>query len=328
MGADKATNRRLVLKTLLASLAATPVFVSAQDFPSRPIRIILPFPAGGTMDSMVRPLGQEMTKTLGQPFVVENNPGVGSVIAVAAAAKSAPDGYTLVGVANSFTINHALVPKLPYDTLKDLRPVGLMARTPNVLVGHLDVSAKDLAELVAYARANPGKLRYGSPGSGTVQHLAGESLKMMAGINLLHVPYKGVAPAMTDLLGGQINLMIGPLPEILSQIRAGKLKSFGVTTLQRAQMAPDLPTVAEQGYAGFDTSVWFGLVAPAGVSDQIVARLNSALVSALSSPEIRRALAAKGVELLPGTPEEFAAFIRSEIAKYARVIKEANVKLD
>jgi len=275
---------------------------------------------------VARRIGEELTKAFGQPVLIENKPGGGTVIGVDAAAKSRPDGHTLVVVANSFAVNHTLVPKLPYDTLKDLRPVGLMTRLPNVLVGNPRVAAKDLRELVAYAKVNPGKLSYASPGNGTIQHLMIESLKSTAGVNILHVSYKGTA--ITDLLGGQIDLMVGNLPTLLPYIRAGKVKSFGVTTSTRSQAASELPTVAEQGYPGFDTSAWFGLVAPAAVPDQIVARLNTELVRALSSSELRKSFVAQGIEPIPGTPEEFGAYIRSEIAKYANVIKEANIRVD
>jgi tripartite-type tricarboxylate transporter receptor subunit TctC len=321
-------NRRLALQALLAFAAAAPRLSPAQAYPSRPIRVLVPFPAGGTMDSVVRPLAQEMTKALGQPVVVENKPGAGTVIAVDAAAKAAPDGYTLVCIGNSFTVNHTLVRKLPYDSLRDLRPITSLTATPNVMAGNPELPARDLRELVAYAKAHPGKLSYGSNGNGTIQHLAGETFKAMAGIDMLHVPYQGAAPAMNALLGGQIDLIIGNLPEILPQIRAGKFKAFGVTTSQRAQLAPDLPTISEQGYPGFETYAWFGMLAPAGVPDHIVSRLNGELVRALALAEIRSAFAARGLESLPSTPEEFAVFIRSEISKYAKVIKEANVTLD
>jgi tripartite-type tricarboxylate transporter receptor subunit TctC len=275
---------------------------------------------------VVRRVGEDLAKALGQPVLIENKPGGGTVIGVDAAAKSRPDGHTLAAVANSFAVNHTLVPRLPYDTLKDLRPVGLMTRVPNVLVGNSSITAKDLRELIAYAKANPGKLSYASPGNGTIQHLMGESLKSAAGVNILHVPYKGAAT--NDLLGGQIDLMVSNLPTLLPHIRAGRVKSFGVTTSTRSQSAPDLPTVAEQGYPGFDTSAWFGLVAPAAVPDPIVVRLNTDLVRALSSSEIRKSFSAQGIEPIPGTPEEFGAHIRSEIAKYAKVIKEAKIRVD
>ena len=321
-------NRRLALQGLLALAAATSRIALAQAYPSRPIRVLVPFPAGGTMDSVVRPLAYEMTKALGQPIVVENKPGAGTVIAVDATAKSAPDGYTFVCIGNSFAVNHTLVHKLPYDSLKDLRPVTLLTATPNVMVGNPELPARDLHELVAYAKANPGKLTYGSNGNGTIQHLAGETFKSMAGIDMLHVPYQGAAPAMNALLGGQVNLIIGNLPEILPQIRAGKFKAFGVTTSQRAQLAPDIPTISEQGYPGFETYAWFGMLAPAGVPDKIVSRINGEVVRALSLPEIRSSFTARGVDPLPSTPEEFAAFLRAEIAKYAKVIKAANVRVD
>ena len=280
------------------------------------------------MNSVVRAMGQEMAKGLGQPVLVENKPGAGTVLGVDYVAKSPPDGYTLVGVGNSFTVNQTLVASLPYDSLRDLRAISLLTRTPNVIAGHPSVPANDLGELVAYAKAHPGKLSYGSVGNGTIQHLAGETLKARASIIIVHVPYKGQAPAMTDLLGGQIDLMIGNLPEILPQIRAGKLKSFGVTSLERAQIAPDLATVAEQGYPGFESIAWFGLLAPAGLPDAIASRLNREVVQALRAPELENSLRAKGLEPVPGSADEFARFIRSEISKYGRVIRESNIRID
>jgi tripartite-type tricarboxylate transporter receptor subunit TctC len=319
-------NRRIGLVVLFACVVEIPEVALAQAFPTKPIRVIVPFTAGGTVDPMMRRVAEPLAKGLGQPVLVENKPGGGTVIAIDFAAKSNPDGYTLVIVSNSFTANHTLVPKLPYDTLKDLRPVGLMTRMPNVLVGNPGVMAKNLGELIAYAKANPGKLSYASTGNGSVAHLMVESLKSAAGVNILHVPYRGAATA--DLLGGQIDLMVGTLPPLLQHIRSGRIKSFGVANSTRTQAAPELPTVAEQGYLGFDFNSWYGLAAPAAVPDQIVARLNTELVRALSSSEIRKSFVAQGIELIPGTSEELGAHIRSEIAKYAKVIKEANIKLD
>jgi tripartite-type tricarboxylate transporter receptor subunit TctC len=220
------------------------------------------------------------------------------------------------------------VPKLPYDTLKDLRPVGLLTRSPNALVGHPSVTASDLPELVAYAKANPGKLSYASSGNGTIQHLIGESVKFAAGMDIVHVPYKGGGPAINDLLGGQVNLLVGNLYLLLPHIRAGKMKSLGITTSTRAQAAPELATIAEQGYPQFDMSAWFGLLAPAAVSDAIVARLNVEVARAFSAPEANKALVSQGLEPIPGTPEAFGTHIRSEIAKYAKLLKQANIKLD
>jgi tripartite-type tricarboxylate transporter receptor subunit TctC len=260
--------------------------------------------------------------------VIENKPGAGTVIGIDAAAKSAPDGYTLAMVANSFTANPTLMPKLPYDTLKDLLPVGLLTKSPNLLVGHPIGPARDQRELVAYAKANPGKLTYASSGNGTTQHLIGESIKSAAGVDLVHIPYKGGGPAMSDLLGGQVDLLVGNLSILLPHIRAGKMKVFGVTTAARAQAAPEFPTFAGQGYPQIDMSAWFGLVAPAAVPDAIVKRLNAELVRSLSSPETSKSLVAQGLEPIPGTPEAFAEHIRAEIAKSAKLVKQARIRLD
>ena len=300
----------------------------AQAWPSKPVRIIVPFAAGGTMESVVRLLGQEFSRSLGQPVVVENKPGAGTVIGVDAAAKAAPDGYTFVGVANSFTVNATLVPKLPYDSLRDLQPVGLMARTANVLAAHPGVPATTLAELVELARRNPGKYTYASFGNGTTAHFAGEMFKTAAKIELVHVPYKGLAPALTDVMGGQVHLMFGNLPEFLPQIRAGKLRAFGTTYLQRAALAPDLPTIAEQGYPGFETDSWYGLLAPAGVPRDVVSRMNSEIGRALAQAELRDTLVKRGLDPLPGSIDTFAEHLRTEIARYAKVVRDAAIRID
>ena len=319
---------RIGLAVLLAWAIAVHEEAAAQAFPSRPIRVIVPFPPGGVSDLVGRQLGEEFRKALGQPVVIENKPGAGTVIGVDTAAKSPPDGYTLVIISNSFTVNHTLVPKLPYDSLKDLRPVGLMTSSPNMLVGHASVQARDLPGLIALAKANPGRLSYASSGNGTIQHLIGESIRLATGMDLLHVPYKGAGPAINDLLGGQVNLLVGNVILLVPHIRAGKIKSFGVTTSTRSQAAPEFPTFADQGYPQIDMSAWFGLAAPAAVSDAIVSRLNAALVRAFSSPEVSKSLLTQGLEPIPGTAEAFAGHIRSEIAKYAALIKQANIRLD
>lgn len=298
----------------------------AQVWPARPIRIVVPFPAGGTMDRVVRAMAEEMQ--LGLPILVENRPGAGTVLGVDAVAKSPPDGYTLGCVGNSFTVNSTLVPELPYDAARDFRAITLLTRTPNVIVGHPRVAASGLAELVEYAKSHPHQLTYASVGNGTIQHLAGETFKRVAGIDLLHVPYKGQAPALADLLGGEIDLMIGNLPDSLPHVRAGNLKSFGVTSPRRTTFAPDLATVAEQGYPGFESMSWFGMVAPAAVPDEIASRLNAEMIRALTLPEVRAGLVACGFEVVPGTAEEFAAFLRYETARYAKVVREAHVTLD
>jgi tripartite-type tricarboxylate transporter receptor subunit TctC len=311
-----------------AGLAVMSPPLGAENYPARPVRIIVPFPPGGSMDAVVRVLGQEMTKSLGQPVVIENRPGAGTVVGVNAAAKSAPDGYTLVCVATSFAANHTLIAQLPYNSLKDFRPVGSLTREPHGLVGNPSVPASDLRQLLAYAKANPGKLSYASPGNGTGQHLAFELLKSSAGIDILHVPYKGTAPAMTDVIAGQVNLVMGNFSVFVPQVRAGKLKAFGVSSAQRSPIAPDIPTIAEQGLPGFETYAWFGLLTPAGVPDAIVSRLNGEIRRALSRAEVRNTLENGGLEPIPKTPQEYGTFLRAEIAKYAKVIKEANIKAD
>jgi tripartite-type tricarboxylate transporter receptor subunit TctC len=316
--------RTLLLLTALFTSASA----FAQAWPSKPIRIIVPFAPGATLESVVRALAPDLTKALGHPIIVENKPGAGTVVGIDAAAKSAPDGYTFVSVANSFTVNATLVPKLPYDTLKDLQPVGLMAKTANVFVGHPSVPAATLKEFVEYAKKNPGRLSYASFGNGTTAHFAGEILKTMAGIDMVHVPYKGQGPALADVLAGQVNAMFCNLPECLPQIRGGKLKAYGTTYAERAPLAPDLPTIAEQGYPGFYTDSWYGLVAPTGVPREIIQRMNAEINRALGQPELREAFVKRGLDPLGGTSERMGEHIRAEIAKYAKVVKDANLKID
>jgi tripartite-type tricarboxylate transporter receptor subunit TctC len=309
------------------SLAAAPPLL-AQDFPSRPIRVIVPFPPGGAMDSVVRLVSQEMGQGLNHPVIVENKPGAGTVIGVAAAARSAPDGYTLVVIATSFAANHTLVRNLPYDSLKDFRPVSLLTTAPHVLVGKPDLAARDLRELVALAKANPGKLSYASPGNGTGQHLGMETLKAAQGLDIVHIPYKGEDQALKDMLAGQVDLMVGNLPTALPHIRSGKLTVFGVGSRERSQLAPDIPTIREQGIEAFESTSWFGLVAPAGVPDAIVQRLNREVVRTLSLPGVKKALIARGFEPSPTSPEELQAIILAQIDRSARAIRTAKIHID
>jgi tripartite-type tricarboxylate transporter receptor subunit TctC len=328
-GRKRQTLRTAMMLTSLILLSWTSM-LSAQPstWPSQPIRVIVPFPAGsGNTEMLVRLVAPEITKSLGQQVIVENRPGAGTVIGVNLAARST-DGHTFVAVANSFTVNHTLVKDLPYDTLKDFQPVVLMARTPNVLAAHPSVAPNTLGELIAYAKKNPGKLSYGSFGNGTTAHFAGEMLKMMAGIDMVHVPYKGGAPALLDLLAGNIDVMFGNLPQLLPHIRAGKLKAYGTTFLHRVPQAPDIPTIAEQGYPTFETDSWFGILAPAAMSKEAVAGINAAFNRALSGPGHRDALAKLGLEPIGGTPERFAEHIRKEISKYAHIVQVANIRID
>jgi tripartite-type tricarboxylate transporter receptor subunit TctC len=305
---------------LLAAFAAR-----AESWPTRPVRMIVPFPAGGTLDLLAREIGHEISKATGQPFIVENKPGGGTVIGVDTAAK-ATDDHTFVMVANSFTVNATLVKNLPYDTLRDLQPVVLVARTANVLAGRPSLPAANLPELIAYAKKNPGKLSYASFGNGTTAHFAGEMLKLMAGIDMLHVPYKGQLPGMQDVIAGRVDLMFGNLPEFLPQIQAGKLKAFGTTYLQRAKLAPEIPTIAEQGFPQFTTDSWYGIVAPASASPEAVKRLNAEVNAALAT--IGGSLEKRGLDRLGGSPEQLGNFIRQEIAKYAKIVADAHIKID
>lgn len=301
---------------------------TAPAWPQRPVRIIVPFPPGGsTMESVVRLLTQNMPATLGRQVIVENRAGAGTVIGVEAAAKST-DGHTFVGVANSFTVNQTLVKDLPYDALRDLQPVILMARTANVLAAHPSVAPSTLKDLVAYAKKNPGKLTYASFGNGTTAHFAGEMLKVMAGIDMVHIPYKGQGPALIDVLAGNVDIMFGNLPDFLPYIRAGKLKAYGTTFQTRVPQAPEIPTIAEQGYPKFETDSWYGILAPSGMPKDAVARMNAEFNRALSDPVLRATMIERGLEPIGGTPEKFGEHLRSEIAKYATIVKQAKMKID
>ena len=322
---------------MITSLFAGVLFFSAiltapvqaqQAWPSRPVRIIVPFPGGGsTMDTVMRLVAPELSKILGVQVVIDNKPGAGTVIGVDAAAKST-DGHTFVGVANSFTVNQTLVKELPYNMAKELQPVVLVARTPNVLAARAALAPNTLAEFVAFAKKNPGKLSYASFGNGTTAHFAGEMFKMMAGIDMAHIPYKGQGPALTDLLAGNVDIMFGNLPDFIAHIKAGKLKAYGTTYLARAGQAPEMPTIAEQGYPGFETDSWYGLLAPAGVPKDVVDRLNAAVNRVLSETAVGAMLNERGLEVLGGGSGRFGQHLQVEIAKYARIVKDANMRVD
>lgn len=320
---------RITLVFLCACMTLCGTSTQAQgQWPNRPVRVIVPFPPGGsTMESVVRQLTQNMPQVLGHQILVDPRPGAGTVIGVDMAAKST-DGHTFVGVANSFTVNQTLVKSLPYDTLKDLQPVVLMARTANVLAAHPGVPPADFKALIAYAKKFPGKLSYASFGNGTTAHFAGEMLKVGAGIDMVHIPYKGQGPALQDLLAGNVDIMFGNLPDFLPHIRAGKLKAYATTFLTRVPQAPELPTVAEQGLPGFETDSWYGLLAPANASKEAVARMNAEINRVLADPAVRAVMIERGLEPLGGTAEKFGEHLKAEIAKYARVVREAKMKID
>ncbi|WP_114972670.1 Bug family tripartite tricarboxylate transporter substrate binding protein [Rhodoferax ferrireducens] len=318
--------RRGLLATLFASLAF-PVF--AQNYPNKPIRVIVPFPAGGGTDIIARDVTNKLSSTLGWSFVVENKPGSGGNLGVDAAAKAAGDGYTLaLGQTSNLAINPTLYSKMPYDSLKDLAPVGLVASAPLVLVVAADSPYKTLADIVNASKAKPASLNFASPGNGTVAHLASELFQKTAGVKFTHIPYKGAAQASTDLIGGQVQLYMSSVPTLLGHIKNGKMRALAVTSLNRVDDLPQVPTVAESGYKGFEAVTWFGFVAPTAVPKDIVVRLNTEINKALQSADVKKKLGEQGADVLGGTPEQFSALIKSDIARWAPIIKESGAKLD
>ncbi len=324
-------NRLLITSlALLSTLAfsAHAQTAAPSTWPTQPIRLIVPFPGGAsTLDAVVRLMGVEVSRDLATPVIVENKPGAGTVIGVDAVAK-ATDRHTFGGVANSFTVNQTLVKNLPYKTLEDLAPVILLAKTANVLAIKPSLGINNLQELIAYAKKNPGKLSYGSFGNGTTPHFAGEMLKTMAGIDMVHVPYKAQGPALTDLLAGNIDLMFGNLPDFMPHIRSGKIKALGTTYLTRAPLAPEIPTIAEQGLPTFETDSWYGIIAPVSTPQIAIDKMNASFNKALQDPSVKRNLAERGIEIIGGTPAAFGKHLNTEVAKYAEIVKTSNMKID
>jgi tripartite-type tricarboxylate transporter receptor subunit TctC len=313
----------------MLALAVAPIAGAQPAYPSHPVRIVVPFPAGGTTDILARAVAQRFSEAFGQPFVVDNRPGAGGNIGAELVAKSAPDGYTLVmGTVGTHAINPSLYARMPYDHVKDFAPVFLVAGVPNVLEVNPGLPVHTVAELVAYAKANPGKLNFASSGSGTSIHLSGELFKTMAGVSMLHVPYKGSAPALQDLLGGQVQLMFDNLPSSMALIKSGKLRPIAVTSANRSAAMPELPTIAESGYPGFEASSWFGLLAPAGTPPAVIAKLNTEGNKWLATPEAKDKLLAQGAIAAGGSPEDFAHHITAETAKWAKVVKESGAKVE
>jgi tripartite-type tricarboxylate transporter receptor subunit TctC len=311
----------------LLALLLFPSLVLAQAYPSKPLKLIIPFPAGGPSDIFGRGLAQGMAAELGQPVVVENVAGVGGVIGVERALKSAPDGYTL-GLNSGSTLSIApySLARLPYDVKKDVALVTLVVRVPEVLAVHPSLPAKTLAELVAYARAHPGKINFGSAGSGSITHLAGELLKAEAQVDLVHVPYKGAAPAVTDLLGGQVQMGIFDVPVLLSHIRSGRLRALAITSAKRSAALPDVPTTAEGGYPNVTSDNWYGLVLPAATPAPIQKRVNEAAVAALQAPALVEQYAKVAGVASPGSPEDYARFLAAEQAKWSKVVTAIGFK--
>jgi tripartite-type tricarboxylate transporter receptor subunit TctC len=314
----------------LAGVLALPAAAQAPaDYPSKPIHVVVTFPPGGSADAVVRMLVPRLNAKLGQQVVVDNRPGAGGNIGLAVVAKAPPDGYTLgVGAAGGLAANVSLYAQMPFDPVKDFRPVTMLAAIPFVIIGHPSVGAKTQKELIALAKAQPGKLAIAHGGNGTAMHLTAQLFEQMADVKLVEVPYKGSGPAALDVLAGQVPLAVVDLPSALQHIKAGKLVAYAVTSPQRLPMLPDVPTVAEQGLPGYDSTGWFGLVAPAGTPAPIVARLNAEITAALGDDDIKASMRNLGVEPAPTRAEEFDAYIRAETLKWARVIKAAGTKID
>ena len=312
---------------LLATLAAAPA--AAQNYPTKPIRILIAQAPGSATDVISRVVGNRLSEGLGQPIVIEARPGAGGVVGTEAAARSAPDGYTLF-MANNSThgSNPAVYAKLPYDAVNDFAPIAFVASVPYVLVVDPSLPAKNVQELIALAKSRSGKLNYASAGNGSTHHFCGELLKSMSGVDMVHVPYKGSPPAITGLLGGEVQLMFANVADIGSQIRSAKVKPLAVTTAKRAASLPEVPTMAESGLPGFEIVSWFGLLAPAGTPAPIVARLNAETVKVLQREDVQATLAKQGLEVAPGSPGQFAAHIKSEIAKFTKIGKAAGIKAE
>lgn len=322
--------KSLTLATVVLGLAATLVTPAAQAaYPERPIRWIVPFPAAGAMDNIARTLGEEMSQTLGQSIVVENRPGAGGNIGAELVARSPADGYTMLIVANGMAVNPALYRKLSYDPIKDFAPVSLLAVVPNVLVANkAKTSAKTVPEVIASAKSQPGKYTYASAGNGTSIHLAGELFTSMAGVELLHVPYKGSGPAVTDLLGGQVDYMFDSITSAKPHIDAGKLTAIAVTTSKRSATLPNVPTVAEAGLPGYELSPWFAAFVPAGTPPAVVDSLNRAMVEALRKPSVQKRLAAIGAEPIGSTPAELKQHLAKETDKWGKLIRTRGIRAD
>ena len=314
----------LRLAVLLLALIAP---ASAQDFPSKPIKLIVPFPPGGPNDIIARVVGAKMAELIGHPVVIDNRGGAGGVLGTDAVAKADPDGYTIaITSAGALAISKSLQEKLPYDTLKDLKPVTLVAKVPELLVVANNVPAKSMQELLALAKAKPGQLNFASTGPGSMPHLAGELFKSSAGIDIVHVPYKGAAPAVNDIVGEQVQMVFLDIPVLLPQVQAGKVRPIAIGSRQRATSLPDVPTTGEVGLPQIEAENWYGLVAPAATPPAIIAKLHKATVEALQSAEVKDKLAPQGAILVGNTPEEFTAYIQSEIDKWGKVAKAANIK--
>jgi len=313
---------------LVVMVSLAPVVMGQQAYPNKPVRIIVPYPPGGTADIVGRTIAEKLGVIWGQPVIVENRAGAGGTIGVDAVAKAAPDGYTMVlGVTGPLTIAPGINAQLAYDPLRDLVPITLVAAVPSLIAIHPSVPARDLKELIALAKSQPGKLTFASAGTGTSVHIAGELLKSMADVDILHVPYKGGVPALNDLMGGQVSMIIENMPQLLPQVRAGKIRALAVTTLQRSPALSELPAVAEI-LPGYEATTWFGLLAPAKTPQQIVRKVQIDIAKISLLPDVKEKFTGLGADVIASTPEAFAMHIRSELVRFSKVIKDANIKAE
>ena len=318
---------KLCAALLGAVIAAVSHFAVAQQYPAKPVRIVVPFAPGGGSDFTARLMATKLSERLGQSFIVENRPGAGGNTGAETVVRSAPDGYTLLLISASYTVNPSVY-KMTFDSINDITPIIRLSGGPYVVAVHPSVPANTLAELVALARKEPGKLAFGSSGSGSVMHVSTEYFLDSAGIKVLHIPYKGTGPALQDTLGGQIQLIFGAVPTTLPHVKAGKLRALAVTTQKRIGAAPEIPTIAESGYPDYEVINWHGLVAPKGLSADIVDRLNKEINTQLRSEDFKKVLANDGLEPVGGTPAEFAEVLKKEAARWAKVVKQAGIKID
>ena len=319
--------RRACAIITLAAFAGLGSPVQAQDYPSRPIRVIVPFPPGGGGDVLMRPFGRKLSEVLGQQVIVDNRAGANGNIGATAVAKSAPDGYTLLLGNSSLPISATLYDKLAYDPTKDLTMIGLVSNTPSVLVVHPSVPARNMAELIALAKSQPGKLNFGSAGSGSTPHLSVEQLKTMAGLDMVHVPYNGSGPAVAAVLAGDVQVLVTNVGPLLSQIRAGKVRPLGVTSAQRVAVLPDVPTIGET-VKGYQSRTWYALMGPANLPPSVVTKLNSALAETLSAPDVRKQLQDMGYEPESNSPQAMSALFRNDISMWGKVIKASGAKVE
>ena len=321
-------HRQTLTALLLGAILITPLTAAAQQYPTKAIRFVVPFAPGGGTDIIGRVVAQALNDALGQPVVVDNRGGAGSTLGTEIVAKSPADGYTILFGNISLAFNATLYTKLRYDTIRDLAPISLSAVQPNILVIHPGLPAKNLKEFIELARANPGKYNYASAGTGSGTHLAAELLKLQTKIDIVHVPYKGTGPALTDLLGGQINMMVSTFASALPHVKSGRMRALGVTTVKRSPAAPDVPTLIEGGVAGYDYSTWYGLLAPAGTPKPVIDMLNASNRKVLARDDIKQKLESQGVDPIVNTPAEFSTYMKSETEKWGKVVKATGAKAE